>query len=542
MCGILAISPTEEAGDYRNPDVIHSMLGLGFTGLARSTNRGKDGGCGAIVYAPDEEYKLSLPQRLRDRPEVLQRRFMQAYEGLSPLNRPPYKAMLGHVRYATSGDVNDQNVQPLLAHWPYTEGIDEELEKGPHGVVLTMIVNGETWVQPEWERKLGILQKKPTVDIKGATSDSAKIAGLLLFDYAMNPDMKQVLHRFYDTIFDFGMISAVGILVDDRVDKRYMFTIADGGRPMVESYVDGFRLITSETSYPHTLKNKHKVTGMRPINQGLITIQDLVTDEIETIRMDRTKRMDFFEVVYFQDHLSHNFGVSNAIIRRRLGAALAREHPVEFSPDTIVAPVPNSGNYYAEGFAEELGLKRRELICRSILKEGVRTYIASMSKHVRFNEAELKFEMNEADCSGKKVVVVDDSVVRGTNTAIIVRKLWDAGAEEIHVRVGCPPIIGPSHSGVNMRMDENLVTQLNLDPQKIVIDHSVLEKMLEDFKHPDLGRVETTSFGYLSLEALKDICGLNFVYGYVDGKYEHRFPGQEENGFRFVPVVARAAA
>jgi len=531
MCGILFATPLVEIEEKDIPTYANSMLNLGFNGLARSGNRGKDGGCGVAFFNPKLEYKINIEKS--DIPLQLRTKIMEGYKivPLDSINAP--LAMLGHMRYATSGEANPSNRHPVMAHWPSYSCINEELKKGPHGVTLAMVVNGETWIQPEWEERI------KDVDIKGATCDSAKIAGMIVHDYSKNPNLEKVLSDVYDEIFDYGMIAAAGILVDDKEKKNYMFWMVDGGRPLCEAYIDDFLLGISETVYPKTLKHlgENNVKSVTQINGGIIKIQDLSTRQIKTIEKNRIKPFCFFEKQYFQDHLSTNDGKTNASYRRKCGGAVAKEHPIALPNESVeITAVPNSGNSYAHGFAAALNLPIYEIVCRSPLKQQIRTFMVSQDPDVRYYEGVFKFETSDEDCFNKVIVIIDDSIVRFNNLPSIVQKVRAAGASEVHVRIGCPPIISPCYSGVNMLPSETIVNQLNLNSMDIAKDHGPLEERLKEYVHKRLGLIKIDSVGYLSVGALEEICGPNHCFGCIKGEYPYKFKGMEELGFKFVPV------
>lgn len=531
MCGILFITPVVEIDETELEKNTFSMVNLVVDGLSRSGNRAKDGGCGIAFYTPFQDYKLHKISKLA-KPVALFEDFMKGYKAHKD-KMMQSQAMIGHVRYATNGDVNPANIQPIMAHWPNHPDMDEEIQHGLHGITVAMAINGETWIQPEWEEHI------KDVDIKGATSDSAKIAAMIVHNYSENPKLEDVLSEVYDEIFDYGMISATGILVDDEKKSAKLFWMADGGRPLCEALIDDFRLGISETVYPQILKHlsKNNVKGIKEIYGGTIRIQDLNARQVTTIEKERIKPPCFFERQYFQQHLSLTDGKTNASYRRKCGAALAEEHPPPIDDSTVITSVPDSGNSYAHGYAGKLKMPIYEIVCRSPLKHDVRTFIVSQDPGVRFEEAWLKFEINEQDCIGKKVVVVDDSIVRYNNLPSIVQKLWAAGASEVHLRIGCPPIINSCFSGINILPDDNIVKKLGLDSLEIANDHSLLEKKLEEYSHEKLGSVKVTSVGYLSVQALKRECGSRpHCFGCITGEYPYKFKDMEKYGAKFVPV------
>jgi amidophosphoribosyltransferase len=184
-----------------------------------------------------------------------------------------------------------------------------------------------------------------------------------------------------------------------------------------------------------------------------------------------------FEHIYFAKQNSFLFGENVHEFRKKLGRQLAAEHPVEAD---VVTPVPDSGTSAAVGYAEaskipfEMGLVRSHYIGR--------TFILPDQKLREF-QVKLKLAVIKEAVEGKRVVVVDDSIVRGTTTRGKIRSLRDAGAKEIHMRVSCPPIRYPCFYGVDFPTKEELLAN-NRDLEQI-----------REFLGVD-------SVGYLSLEGL----------------------------------------
>jgi amidophosphoribosyltransferase len=546
MCGILFItreSPLERSVEESDA---REMINLAFNGLLVTNNRGGDGGSGVALYTPRQTWKLHAERSAYDEKKLefeetarLYERFMKGFDRLSLGSGTYPEAMLGHVRYSTKGEVNPANVHPIMAHYPKSENQLEEIKVGPKGVTLTMVVNGETWIQPEWEEQI------KDVDIKGATSDSAKIAGMILKDYVKNKNLEKVLSDVYERIFDYGMIAAAGVLVDDETKKHYLFWMADGGRPLCEARINGYIMGISETNFPMTLKvqGRHDVKEIKQIKGGTIKIQDLETKEINEIRMDRVKPACFFEEQYFKRFNSQKSETKTvAAYRRRCGRCLAKEHPPPRGKNVAVAPVPQSGNSYAHGYSHQSHVHIEELIGRSPLSKEVRAFISNQNPDIRGEKSLLKFEPTVQDCVGKIIVVTDDSLVEGNNYGKVTYLLWRAGAAEVHWRIGCAPIVAPCGGGMYIPMTRPVAVRLGLDPGKIVEEHAELEEKLKNFEDPNpkIGTVKTNSVGYLSVKSLKNCLGKKkYCMGCVTRKYPYKFEGMKECGATFVPVKPR---
>ena len=190
-----------------------------------------------------------------------------------------------------------------------------------------------------------------------------------------------------------------------------------------------------------------------------------------------------FEHVYFAKQNSHIFGENVHEFRKKIGRQLAIEHPADAD---VVIPVPDSGTSAAIGYAQQskipfdMGLVRSHYIGRTFI---------SPDQKIRELEVKLKLAVIEEVVSGKRVVVVDDSIVRGTTTRGKIRTLRQAGAKEIHMRVSCPPLRYPCYYGVDFPTKEELLAN-NRDLEQI-----------REF-------LEVDSVGYLSLEGMLSCANL----------------------------------
>ncbi|UCD65269.1 MAG: amidophosphoribosyltransferase [Candidatus Zixiibacteriota bacterium] len=217
-----------------------------------------------------------------------------------------------------------------------------------------------------------------------------------------------------------------------------------------------------------------------------------------------------FEYIYFSRPDSMVFGENVDKIRRRLGMQLAREHPVEAD---IVIGIPDSANTATLGFAEESGIRFEIGLIRNHYVG--RTFIDPQQK-IRDLDVKVKFNPVRGVIKGRRIVMVDDSIVRGTTSKKLVKLVRDAGAREIHFRVSSPPIISPCFFGIDMPTRQELKAA-NMSVKQI-------EKYLE-----------VDSLRYLSLEGMLSLPGLpdtTFCSSCFSGKYpiktpkidgEHRF-------------------
>jgi amidophosphoribosyltransferase len=189
-----------------------------------------------------------------------------------------------------------------------------------------------------------------------------------------------------------------------------------------------------------------------------------------------------------------------------MGAELAREHPVPGNAD-IVIPIPDTGTPAAIGFAEASGIPFGEGIIKNRYIQ--RTFIQP-DQRMRELGVKMKLMPIREALAGKRVVMVDDSIVRGTTTGQIVKMLFDAGAADVHVRITAPPITHPCFYGIDMA-----------DQSQLVAAHQSVEQIRK--------LIGATSLGYLSIDGLSRAIGLNrdqFCLACFDGKYPIDIPDQ----------------
>jgi len=212
-----------------------------------------------------------------------------------------------------------------------------------------------------------------------------------------------------------------------------------------------------------------------------------------------------FEYVYFARPDSFVFGRGVQEVRKRLGQELARERPVDAD---IVVPIPDSGVYHALGYCEvsklpfEFGLVRTHYIGRTFIEP---------QQSIRHFGVKLKLNPVRSLIEGKRVVLIDDSIVRGTTSRKIVAMVRAAGAKEVHMRISCAPTVGPCHYGVDTPRRSELIAS----------NHSVDE--IRRF-------IEADSLGYLSLEGMYRAVGKGgtFCAACYTNEYPVAVPGEEQ--------------
>ena len=358
----------------------------------------------------------------------------------------PGTAAIGHNRYSTTGSDIDTNLQPLVAS--YRDGSIAIVHNGN-------LVNARE-IREECEHLGSIFQ---------TTVDSEVIVHLLA---RARPDdlegrLRQALSRVK------GAYSLV-VLTPDR-----MIGIRDpsGVRPLCLGRLNGAWFLASETCAFDILRAEYE----REVEPGEMVV--ITAEGIESHRfgLDAPRAECVFEHVYFARPDSRAFGLGVNEARVALGRELAREHPADAD---LVMAVPDSSNAAALGFSRESGIPLEHGLIRNHYVG--RTFI-SPTQSLRNLGVRLKFNVVREALDGKRVVVVDDSVVRGTTSRNLMRMIREAGVREIHFRISSPPVRHPCYYGIDMPTHEELVAH---------------DRSLEEIRES----IGVDSLGYLSKEGM----------------------------------------
>ena len=314
----------------------------------------------------------------------------------------PGQAACGHVRYATTGDTTLRNVQPLYA----------ELASGGFAVAHNGNLSNATRLRRELVRRGAIFQ---------STSDTEVIIHLVA-----TSSYRTLLDRFIDALKQVeGAYSLVVMTPEGMIACRDPLGI----RPLVMGRLDDSVIIASETVALDVVG----ATFERAIDPGELVI--IRGHDVKSIRpfAPQAPRPCIFEWVYFSRPDSIDGAHSVYDVRKAIGAQLAIESPVEAD---LVIPVPDSGVPAAIGYAQQSGIPFELGIIRSHYVG--RTFIQPGDK-VRHLGVKLKHNANRALIKGKRVILIDDSIVRGTTSLKIVQMMHEAGAAEVHMRIASPP-------------------------------------------------------------------------------------------------------
>jgi len=359
----------------------------------------------------------------------------------------PGNCAIGHTRYSTAGDTDLKNAQPLTV----------SCQKGRVALAHNGNLVNASAIRRELEGRGDIFQ---------TTSDSEVI--LHYFARSKHSGIPEALADALDKVE--GAYSLVVLL------KESVIGIRDprGFRPLSLGRLDGAYVLASETCAFDLINAK----PIREVEPGEMVILD--SNGITSLRFTppAPSAQCIFEHVYFSRPDSVVFGRSVQQSREMLGRLLWREHPVEAN---LVVPVPDSGVAAAMGFSEESGIPVRFGLIRNHYVG--RTFIEP-SQAIRDFGVKLKLNPVRSLLEGRRVVLVDDSIIRGTTSRKIVRIVREAGAKEVHMRISCPPTVSPCYYGIDTPTKKELIAST----------HNVEE--IRQF-------IEADTLGYLSLEGMR---------------------------------------
>jgi len=343
------------------------------------------------------------------------------------IRRLPGDAALGHNRYATTGDTILRNVQPLFA----------ELQTGGFAIGHNGNLTNARTLRSQLVQRGCIFQ---------STMDTEVIIHLIA---------TSTYHDLLDRIVD-ALKAVVGAYSLVAMTDNQLIGVRDpmGVRPLILGHLDGAPILTSETCALDIIGAEF----IREVAPGEIVVCD--RDGIESLMPfpPAKSRACIFEYVYFSRPDSITNDRSIYTVRKAIGANLARESAV---PADVVIPVPDSGTPAAIGYAEESGIPFELGIIRNHYVG--RTFIEP-SQSIRNFGVKLKHNANRAEIVGRRVILVDDSIVRGTTSQKIVQMVREAGATEVHMRIASPPTANPCYYGIDTpNRDELLAAQMDVE-------------------------------------------------------------------------------
>jgi len=367
------------------------------------------------------------------------------------LDRLRGSAAIGHVRYSTTGESQAANAQPFLLRD----------HRGPIAIGHNGNLVNAGGLRAELEAAGSIFQ---------STTDTE-----ILLHLAARSRAGDVVDALVESLRQVRGAYALVCLVPGR-----LIAARDplGWRPLSIGRVDGAWVVASETCAFDLLGAE----AVRDVERGEVVVFDVAgCHSFRPFPAERPAPC-LFEHVYFARPDSDLFGESVQAVRQRLGAELWREHPVD--ADAVV-PVPDSGVYAALGYARasglpfEMGLVRNHYVGRTFIEP---------TQQIRNFGVRVKLNPVRGILRGRRIVLIDDSIVRGTTSRKIVQMCRDAGASEVHVRIGCPPTVGPCHFGIDTPLRDELIAAQHTREE--IREH-----------------IRADSLGYLSLDGMLRAAG-----------------------------------
>ncbi|KUK00655.1 MAG: Amidophosphoribosyltransferase [Methanobacteriaceae archaeon 41_258] len=375
---------------------------------------------------------------------------------------------IGHVRYSTTGKSRIENSQPFHSR---IDGLD-----------IAIAHNGD--IVNSWELRREL--EKGGYTFK-STTDSEVISHLIRREYRKDNNMIKAIERTSKHLI--GSYSLVILF------NHELYAVRDplGIKPLALAEKDGTRMVASESVAFDVIGAEYR----RDVQPGEII--HLNNEESHIIKGSEKMRRAhcMFEYVYFARPDSIIDGRNVYEVRLEIGRALHREHPADVD---VVMPVPDSAITAAIGYSRESGIPYGEGLIKN--RYVGRTFIMPTQEE---RETAVKLKMNpiKSELKGKRIVLIDDSIVRGTTSKALIDVLKEAGAREIHLRIGCPPITSPCYYGIAMATKEELLAS---------------NRTIEQIR--DILGVD--SLGYLSIKSLVEAIGISkedLCTGCLDGEY-----------------------
>jgi amidophosphoribosyltransferase len=381
---------------------------------------------------------------------------------------------IGHTRYSTTGSSVLCNAQPVICDSKWG--------------TVAIAHNGNLINTTELRAEL-----ESAGEEFESTSDSEVMARLIARSGA--DTIEEAIALMMQKVS--GAYSLLVLTQDKIIGVRDPY----GVRPLSVGRLNGHYIFSSETCAINLIGGRF----MREIEPGEMAVVDKTgMQEIQAVPPARHS-LCIFEFIYFARPDSLMYGKRIHMARQRMGHVLAEEHPV---PDAhVVIPIPDTGTPAAIGFAQASRIPYSEGVIKNRYVH--RTFIEP-DQRMRELGVRMKFSPLRETLAGKRIVMVEDSIVRGTTTGPTVRMLRDAGASEVHVRISSPPIKYPCFYGIDMAKQKELIAA---------------QKTVEEIRE----HINADSLGYLSVPGLVRALGLKrdkFCLACFDGKYPIDVPEQ----------------
>jgi amidophosphoribosyltransferase len=447
-----SVKPREKCGVfgiYGHPEAAR----LTYFGLYALQHRGQES-CGIVS---GNGCRMNAHRDLGLVPEVFQREMLE---------RLPGHLAIGHVRYSTTGSTLLINAQPFVVQHS--------------GVMIAIGHNGTLTNARQIRRKL-----EDSGSIFQSTMDTEIIVHLMA-RHKKNGLVEALAAALAEVKGSYSLVLATADKVIAARDPR-------GFRPLSLGALDNAWLVASETCAFDLVQADY----FREVEPGEIVVMDRHGLHSYKPFPPQPPKHCIFEFIYFARPDSRIFGQSVYQVRKRLGACLAREHPLE---GDLVMPFPDSGTYAALGFAEvmdmpfEMGVIRNHYVGRTFIQP---------SQTMRDFSVRVKLNPVKEILQDKHVIVVEDSIIRGTTTRSRIKSLREAGAREVSLLVSCPPHRFPCYYGIDFSTKGELIAsrqQVNQIRDYLGLDY----------------------LGYLSIEAMVEATELdpaNFCLSCFSGDY-----------------------
>jgi len=404
---------------------------------------------------------------------------------------------IGHVRYPTSGGVNACCAQPFSVSF-----------------------------------KSGSLGLAHNGNLVNAAEIRSELEGLG-HAFTSNGDTEVIAHDLARNLLEEDLVRAVKRTMS-RIHGSYALTIMhdeavlgvrdpEGNRPLCIGELDDGYVLASESAAIDTLDGE-LVRDVAPGELIVLEPDGSGFDSYQLVERDATAHC-FFEHVYFArpDSIVDDELVYDA--RRELGGELWAESGIDTD---VVMPVPDSGRSFASGYAEAANDDGADVeFAEGLMKNRYvgRTFIMP-TQDERERAVRLKLNPIKSTVEDKTVTIIDDSIVRGTTSTQLVDLIRDAGAEEVHVRIGAPPIVAPCYMGIDMASRDELIAA---------------DKSIEDIREV----IGADSLSYLSIDAIASVLGRTkgeLCLGCVTGEYPYDIEGESTDRDVSRPVVGSESA
>jgi amidophosphoribosyltransferase len=454
-------SPKEECGVFGIFGPGEDVARLTFFGLFALQHRGQESA--GIAVADEHSIRCHKQMGL----------VAQVFDEAKLASLRPGHAAIGHTRYSTTGSSVIGNAQPISC----TSVVGQVAVAHNGNLINTEELRAEMEAEGE---------------VFETTNDSEVIARLIArfwteeIETAVTRTMQKIKGAY-----------SLAILTPEK-----LIAVRDpyGIRPLCIGRIDGKHYVVASESCALNVVGARYLREVEPGEMIVVDRQGF--REVQAVPTHR-HAMCLFEFIYFARPDTQIYNRTLQEARRRMGHELAREHPSEGCD--VVVPIPDSANAAALGYAEAARIPYAEGVVKNRYIQ--RTFIQP-DQRMRDLGARMKYSPIREVLAGRRVVMVDDSIVRGTTTGKLVRMFFDAGAAEVHVRISAPPVKHPCFYGIDMANQDELVA-FRLSVEKI---------------RQEIG---ATSLGYLSLNGVVRAVGVgkdNFCRACFDGKYPLEIP------------------